>query len=290
MRFLVDKGRLRADIFLARCLTISRSLAQSYFKKGCVLFQGTKINASFYLKKGDFLEFLEPDLLVKKDDDVRDDVPALSLLYEDEALLIVNKPAGLLVHAARDRSRPTLVDLLLAYGCSLSKGISSERPGIVHRLDADTEGLMVVTKTDSVQTHLADQFKSRTVLKSYYAMVYGNVLQDHRVLNYAIARHPKHGHLRCVSRHGRPAETTVSVLSRFNTKTLLDLQPKTGRTHQLRVHLSAIGHAIIGDPFYSKYSGSGQLLQAYSLSFIHPIFKKRYCFVLPLSDRLVGTC
>lgn len=279
--FIVDENNVRLDIFLSRVLHCSRQFSQTLIKSGSVIPRD--LSASSRLVLGFKLTVLDCSSIKKvfKNDFL------LSILYEDNDVLVINKPCNLLVHSYNDSGEFTLVDLLKNYQCSLSDGFLPERPGLVHRLDKATEGLMVIAKTNVAQDHLKTQFASRTIQKGYYAFVYGKINTDYLCIEKPLQRH---GHLWRVFNQGKHAKTEVFVIKRWSTKTLLYLKPLTGRTHQLRVHLFSVGFPIIGDPFYGKVKGSGQLLQSSYLSFVHPSTNIRYSFSIPLSTRLSQKC
>lgn len=209
----------------------------------------------------------------------------MDLLYEDDSLLVLNKPSGLIVHAGDGtRSEETLFDQLVRYCPDIGMiGDDRRRGGIVHRLDKNTEGLMVVTKTQVAFEHLKAQFQAHHIEKRYVAMVYGNPKDDEWEITYPIGRHPKKRHLFAVSPTGKPARTVVKVVKRFGTTTLLDLRIYTGRTHQIRVHLAHQRLPVVGDPCYGPNAhASGQKLQAYCLGFWHPTQDKVFMrFLLP---------
>jgi len=217
----------------------------------------------------------------------------MDILYEDNDLLVVNKPSGLLTHPVSPSAQSeSLVSVLQDRGTTLSDVAGDYRAGIVHRLDRFTDGLMVVAKTNDAHQELARQFKNREVTKKYYAMVYGNVQDDERIIEKTVGRHA-HRRMKMTTTNiasglEKTASTKIKVLRRYNTKTLLEVSPKTGRTHQIRVHLAAIGHAVLGDPLYGKRKPQtrGQLLQSFYLGFTHPTSGKALSFELPLSDRL----
>lgn len=215
----------------------------------------------------------------------------LHFLYEDTHILVLNKPTGLVVHPGTKTEEPTLVELLKKQQFTLSEGTEPGREGIVHRLDKFTEGLMVIAKTSEAHTHLAQQFHDKTVHKKYAAMVKGDVFHDHRELNFPIARHPSKRTLHTVVPTSFPgikreALSLLQVLKRYRTKTLVEVTPLTGRTHQIRVHLTHIGHPVLGDPLYGKPPGKAQKLQAFYLAFTHPTTSVKMAFQLPLSKRL----
>ena len=219
---------------------------------------------------------------------INDKIP--SLLYEDQDLLVVNKPAGLLTHPPLTQKKtPSLTEELKNYCKTLSTLGGEERPGIVHRLDRDTEGLLVIAKSNEIHQALKEQFQNKTIEKHYYATVKGNIMDDEFTINLPIVRHPRHRVSFMISKTDpkrRDAISHVTVVKRFGTKTLVDIQPLTGRTHQIRVHLAHFGHPLIGDPVYGKTPNTtGQLLQAYSLQFTHPKKNIAMKFTLPISKR-----
>ena len=215
----------------------------------------------------------------------------LQVLYEDNLLLIVDKPAGLVVHPAPGHPSGTLVNALLAHGASLSSVAGPFKPGIVHRLDKDTSGLLVVAKDDETHRHLSRQFASRQVHRVYLAVVRGVVSQDEGTIHAPIGRHPVQRQRMAVRTHGgREAVTRYRVLKRFSTSTLLELIPQTGRTHQLRVHLAHLGHPILGDPRYGATMGfPRQALHAHRLGFKHPHGGRWMEFVSPLPFDVAGS-
>lgn len=201
---------------------------------------------------------------------------ALEIHYEDEHVLVVNKPRGLLVHPGDNSTEPTLVSGLLAH-TELAKTDDPKRPGIVHRLDRHTEGLLLIAKTDAAYVSLKDQFKSRSVIKKYYAMLKGNLPQNEYHLDTMMGRHRQQRYRQTskspVEGTEKQAITTIKVIERFNTKTFCDVQIHTGRTHQIRVHCAELGYPVIGDSVYDPNCGKhhdGQQLQAYYLQFQHP--------------------
>ena len=207
----------------------------------------------------------------------------LNLLYEDKSILVLNKPKGLIVHPGPKTG--TLVHGLLHYCNTLSTAGGEERPGIVHRLDKDTEGLMVIAKTNAAHNAIKEQFKSRTVVKKYYALIKGEPLEDEFIIDFPIAKKPaRTGKIRIsniADEEVRDALTHIKVLARFNSTSFIEITPKTGRTHQIRIHLSHIGNPIVGDTLYSKKSNrKGQMLQAFHLSFIHPDTNQQLTFNL----------
>ena len=287
MNFFVEGETDRADKYLAVFLKVSRSTVQKYFKQGYVSQDGRRLKASSLISHGDtiFLDFPQME-----DAQLIAHYPYIPIFYEDASIVVINKPAGVLSQRVEGSKEACVGTLLRKQGVHLAGGEDSGRPGLVHRLDRYTEGLMVLTKTEAAWSDLKEQFALHLVEKKYYAWVYGNFLKPFSTINKPIARHSRQRQRYVLSSKGRVAETHITRLIGYQTKTLLSLQPTTGRTHQLRVHLSSIGHSIIGDPVYAKKRGLGQLLQAYYLSFRSIGLKKNICFELGLSSRLYSRC
>ncbi len=278
----------RLDQYLARVIPeTSRSQIQRLLREGHVRLNGQKPKAARRIVPGDRLqiEIPEPTPLELKPESI-----PLRILYEDKWFLIVDKPAGLVVHPAAGHFSGTLVNALLGHGAKLSSVAGSFKPGIVHRLDKDTSGLMVVAKDDRTHRHLSRQFASRQVRRVYLTIVQGVVRQDEGTIEAPIGRHPVHRQKMAVrSDAGREAVTRYRVLKRFARATFLELLPQTGRTHQLRVHLAHIGHPILGDLRYGAAGGlSRQALHAHCLGFIHPAQGKQVEFTSPFPGDLQG--
>ena len=275
---LEQKGQ-RLDHFLS--LIAELNLSRSQIKK---LIEDRHITVN--------REFPKPSYKIKLDDRIRVVIPPakelevkpenipLDIVYEDEDLIVINKPKGMVVHPAPGNYGGTLVNALLYHAKHLASLGAPLRPGIVHRLDKDTSGLMVVAKTDKAYASLAKQIKNRTVEKTYVALVHGVVKNDGGTIEARMGRHPVHRKKMAVvaGPRSREAHTYYKVLERFNKYTLVEIKIKTGRTHQIRVHMSYIGHPIAGDPTYGRkeeeLSVSGQLLHAKKLGFIHPKTEK----------------
>jgi len=281
---------VRLDQVVAlNCTQYSREKLKKTIKEGGVLVNGHFCKTpSTLVSEGDLVQVSIQD---SKPIETLN-LPALDLLYEDPHLLVLNKSFGVTVHSGHGTAGNTLSDALAKYTV-LSDFSGAERKGIVHRLDKDTEGLMVVAKTNAAHEHLMAQFKQRTVEKKYAAMVFGNVLNDEFNIEVPLGWHSKIKNKRIAvnasTLGAKEAVTLGKVLHRFGSKTLVLLTPLTGRTHQLRVHMAYFQHPILGDPVYSKYpSPHGQLLQAVSLGFTHPITGHKLRFNLPFSRRLTG--
>lgn len=281
----------RADKVLAsQFQAISRSQIQKALDAGQVLRDGQPIRKRDPIRGGDFLEICwvaEPDLSARAVE-----IP-LDILYEDEALVVVNKPAGLVTHPGHGTREPTLVHALLFH---TENGLSSmgepDRPGIVHRLDKETSGILVVAKQEDAQEHLMAQFKARTLVKRYWAWVDGSPPAESGILEGLIGRHPVVRTKMHISPEGRPARTDWTVLRGFPTgPTLLECRIHTGRTHQIRVHLASMGHPILGDKTYGYKPGKRSwepipriLLHACYLELDHPVTAERLILQAPLPD------
>lgn len=214
----------------------------------------------------------------------------LNILYEDDHVMVIYKPVGLVVHGGEGVKEPvTLSDVLMGYYPPIASVGEQGRPGIVHRLDKDTDGVMVVAKTGTAYEFFKEAFKQRCIQKRYYAMVRGDVLEDERFLDYPIQRQNGKKKVRIVPEHfdyARSAQTIVKVLKRYRSKTLCDVRPITGRMHQIRIHMAHIGHPIMGDGVYGTVKPRyPHLLQAYFLSFSHPVSGMVLNFELPMSSR-----
>jgi 23S rRNA pseudouridine1911/1915/1917 synthase len=284
MEYYISKAESgnRIDIFLTERTKLSRSQIQRLIKDGSILLNDQRTKVSYKLKEDDKI-FVELPPAPKKMEILPENIP-LDIIYEDEDLLVVNKPRGMVTHPGISHYSGTLVNALLYHLKSLSKIGGEDRPGIVHRLDRDTSGLLLIAKNDHIHRILSKQMKERAVKKKYYAIVYGVVKKDEEVIQTYIGRHPVHRQKMTVFKkqpenlRSREAITSYKVLQRFKDYTFLELDLKTGRTHQIRVHLSHIGHPVVGDPVYGKekneFGITGQLLHAASIGFQHPRTKK----------------
>lgn len=251
-RELVAGGGERLDVFLVtRTEGISRSRAQRLVADGLVTVNGSPARAGLRLRAGDrVLVRLPPPPPTEL---VPEPLP-LTVLYEDEELLVVDKPAGLAVHPAPGHPRGTLAHALLAHRPQLARVGEALRPGIVHRLDRDTSGVMVVAKTEEARVELMRQLAERSVRKTYLALVRGVPQSPEGVIEAPIGRDPRHRQRMAVVEGGKEARTRYQVRERFAGAALLEVHPETGRTHQVRVHLAAIGHPVVGDPVYGRRS------------------------------------
>jgi 23S rRNA pseudouridine1911/1915/1917 synthase len=271
----------RLDRYLVSALIdISRTAVQQLIANAAVLVNGNPSKAGYTLKVGDVVQVSQVALAHPPMSNLKPVYRNLDIVYEDADLLVVNKPAGMVVHPAPGHVDDTLVNALLAY-CPDLRGIGGEqRPGLIHRLDKDTSGLMIVAKNTRTLTALTQQMQRHEVIKRYLALVEGNMPLDQGSIDAPIGRDPRHRQQMAVTSIGsREARTHFRVLQRFAHHTLLLLQLETGRTHQIRVHLKAIGHPVAGDPVYGsgrKQPGlalNRQFLHAYQLKFTHPTTK-----------------
>ncbi len=268
-----EQANDRLDHWLSRRyeLGLTRSQVQRLIDDGYVEVNAEVPKASYKLKADDRITVAVP---VPKELKTKPENIPLEILYEDSDLIVINKPRGMVMHPAAGNHSGTLVNALL-YHCKDLSGIGGVlRPGIVHRLDKDTSGVVVAAKNDMTHQLLSKQFKDRKILKQYLALVHGVMKQDKGTIEKMIGRHPGHRKKMAVIDGGREAVTLYEVKERFKNHTLLELILKTGRTHQIRVHLTSIGHAIVGDPTYGKrkndFKVKGQLLHAARLGFWHP--------------------
>ena len=274
MRLTADQAGERLDAFLARMgEELTRSAAQKLIEQGQVLRNGKPGKKNDKLNPGDIVEYTVPE--AKPVDIVATEMP-LDIVYEDEDVLVINKPKGLVVHPAAGHQEDTLVNgLLYAMGDDLS-GINGElRPGIVHRIDKDTSGLLAVAKNDLAHTMLASQLKDHSMARTYDAIVCGSMKEDSGTVDAPIGRHPTDRKKMCVTqRNSKPAITHWEVVTRYKGYTHIRCKLETGRTHQIRVHMAYIGHPILGDTVYGhkkpELGQSSQCLHAGALCFAHP--------------------
>ena len=274
MRLTADQAGERLDAFLARMGEgLTRSAAQKLIEQGQVLRNGKPGKKNDKLNPGDIVEYTVPE--AKPVDIVATEMP-LDIIYEDDDVLVINKPKGLVVHPAAGHQEDTLVNgLLYAMGDDLS-GINGElRPGIVHRIDKDTSGLLAVAKNDLAHTMLASQLKDHSMARTYDAIVCGNMKEDSGTVDAPIGRHPTDRKKMCVTqRNSKPAVTHWEVVTRYKGYTHIRCKLETGRTHQIRVHMAYIGHPILGDTVYGhkkpELGQSSQCLHAGALCFAHP--------------------
>jgi len=272
----------RLDVFIKeREPDFSRTVIQALIAADKVRVNGKSVKAHHKLRLGDRVQWARPEL--PKCEVVAEDIP-LSVLFEDEAVCVIDKPAGLVVHPGAGHREHTLVHALLHHVSSLSQ-LSRERPGIVHRLDKETSGVMVVAKTNAAHMDLARQFKDHTIERRYVALVDGDVAFDEGVVDIPIRRHATDRQRMTAgySDDAKEARTLYKVIRRFGSFTAVSFLPQTGRTHQLRVHMAYLGHPILGDRVYGKKKNFPRLaLHAEALAFTHPVTQERVHFSSPL--------
>lgn len=258
----------RIDKYLAEELGISRSTVKKMIDEGFVLVNGKKVKASLILSEAD--ELFVKDGFIKEASFEAEDIP-INIVYEDDDLLVINKKSGMVVHPGNGNTSGTLVNALMHYTKNLSNK-EAFRPGIVHRIDKDTSGLMLVAKNDKAHDILADGFKNKTIKREYIALVCGVIGEDTGVIDAPIGRDAKDRKKMCVtSENSKKAVTHFKVLKRYEHYTLLRLILDTGRTHQIRVHMKYIGHPVYNDPVYGKaYNDFGQFLHSASIDFEQP--------------------
>jgi 23S rRNA pseudouridine1911/1915/1917 synthase len=267
-----NDAKLRLDQFLAKQLPeYSRSRLQQLIRAGFVRVNERATRPRQIVRIGDKIDLLEPPL--EKIEILPEPIP-LDVLFEDDDLIVINKPAGLTVHPGAGQREHTLVNALLSYCTTLSGIGGKERPGIVHRLDKDTSGCLVVAKNDIAHRELSKQFAARTVEKIYLALVAGKLRRPAGIIDEKIGRHPVHRQRMSVSaRHGRAAKTEYRVIRSSDQASLIECRLHSGRTHQIRVHLHHLGHPVLGDKIYAPRFAKNfprQMLHAWKLGFHHP--------------------
>ena len=285
-RLIVEEEQegMRSDAFLASYSPLSRSQIQKLIKEGKVLLNGSSLRAKEKTQTGDVFDVeYEEHTLTEL---LPEDIP-LDIVYEDEDVIVINKPKGLVVHPAPGNESGTLVNALLFHCRELSSVNGYYRPGIVHRIDKDTSGLLVCAKNDFAHAFLSEQLQDKTCYRKYYAIVSGVIEHEEGEINAPIGRSEKDRQKMCVTdKNAKEALTLFKVLERYYDSTLLDVELKTGRTHQIRVHMAFIHHPVVNDARYGKklLDESGQYLHAYELSFIHPSTKERMVFHTEMPD------
>lgn len=264
----------RIDKFLSDSLPdVSRSYIQKLIKDGQVTVNQKTVKSNYKLNAGDLLSMEKPEL--QEPDIEAEDIP-LDILYEDSDLLIINKPKGMVVHPSAGHYSGTLVNALMHYCKEDLSGINGVlRPGIVHRIDMDTTGSLLVCKNDFTHNHIAEQLKVHSITRVYHAIVHGVIKDDEGTINAPIGRHPIDRKKMSINhKNGKEAVTHYKVLKRFKNFTYIECRLETGRTHQIRVHMSSIGHPLLGDSVYgpakSPYKLQGQTLHAKTIGIIHP--------------------
>lgn len=267
--------------------SLSRSYIQKIIKDGNVYVNDLPVKANYKVKVDDKIRFIIPD-------NVEPDIPAqnipLDIIYEDLDVLIVNKPKDMVVHPAPGHYEGTIVNAVMYHCKDALSGINGVmRPGIVHRIDKDTTGSLIICKNDESHNHIASQLKEHSINRRYRAIVWGKVKDDEGIINAPIGRHPTDRKKMAINeRNGKRAVTHYKVLERFDKFTYIECRLETGRTHQIRVHMTSIGHPLLGDEVYSyaksPYKVNGQTLHAMTLGFIHPSKKEYMEFEAPLPE------
>jgi 23S rRNA pseudouridine1911/1915/1917 synthase len=281
LQFTSPTSDTRLDKYLTQVLPqFSRAYLQKLIVQGHILVNGQRTKANQRLNKVDRITVELPPLPVYP---LAEPIP-LTIIYEDEDILVIDKPAGLTVHPAPGHPSHTLVNAVLAHCPSLAMSNEVVRPGIVHRLDKDTSGLIVIAKNDFAREYLAAQFKSRTVTKGYLVLVKGRLSPEQGLIEASIGRDPRNRRRMAIVEDGKEASTQYQVRKCLDNYTLIEVAPLTGRTHQIRVHLSAIGYPVVGDPVYGIKSAhlDRQFIHAYRLGFRLPSTKQYQEFISPL--------
>ena len=278
----------RIDVFLADAMeNLSRSGVQKLIEEGHITLNGGRTKANYKLRERDIIDVEVPE--VKEVEILPEDIP-LDILYEDADVIVVNKPQGMVVHPAAGHYTGTLVNALMYHCRGDLSGINGVlRPGIVHRIDKDTTGVLIVCKNDRAHNALAEQLKEHSITRKYRAIVCGNLKEDEGTVDAPLGRHPQDRKKMAIVRSGgKRAVTHYRVLERFGNDTYIECQLETGRTHQIRVHMASLGHPLLGDQVYGParcpYKLQGQTLHAGILGFIHPTTGAYMEFTAPLPE------
>ena len=273
-KIVVDIDNMRLDAYISKINSnISRTMVQKLIQEGNVFVNGKEKKISYKVQVGDIIEINIPK---PQETTIKPENIPIEIVYEDTDIIVVNKPKGMVVHPANGNPDGTLVNAVMAICKNSLSGIGGEiRPGIVHRLDKDTSGLLIVAKNDKAHINMSNQIKNREVKKIYIALVRGLVCEDEATINMPIGRSTKDRKKMAIRKDGKKAVTHFKVLKRYSKYTLLEIKIDTGRTHQIRVHMSEIGHPVVGDMVYSngknEFGVEGQMLHAKSLDFKHPV-------------------
>ena len=277
----------RLDVFLSEELNITRSNIAKHIKLNDILVNGKEVKAGYSLCVDDIITYNEWN----EETDVKAEDIKIDVIYEDDDVLVVNKPSGMVVHPGSGNNSGTLVNALMHYTNELSDVNGTDRPGIVHRIDKDTSGILLISKTNKAHNILANDFANKKIKRKYRALVSGVIKENVGKIDAPIGRDKKDRKKMCVTpTNSKKAVTNFTVLERYNNATLIECILETGRTHQIRVHMAYIGHPIINDPVYnSKHviNSYGQMLQAYYLGFNHPITNKFLEFSVPMEKEFI---
>ena len=273
------------DIYIAENFNeLSRTMIKKLIESNNILVNDKSEKVSYKVQANDNISI---DVPKAKETKLKAQEIPLDIIYEDSDIIVVNKPKGMVVHPANGNPDGTLVNAILSICKNSLSGIGGElRPGIVHRLDKDTSGLIIVAKNDKAHINMSEQIKERNVKKTYIALVRGNVPEEEATINMPIGRSTKDRKKMAVTKNGKQAITHFKVLKRYSKYTLLEIKIETGRTHQIRVHMAEIGYPVVGDAVYSngknEFGIEGQMLHAYKLEFMHPITNKHMELTAPL--------
>ncbi len=284
-----SENNKRIDLYLIDKIDMSRSKIQDKLKKGEILVNEKQVKSSYILKENDVISF---NIEEKIDTDIEPENIPLDIVYEDNDVIVVNKKNGMVVHPAPGNNHGTLVNALLYHSKNLSKVNGEFRPGIVHRIDAYTTGLLMVAKNDRAHEILAKQLEEKTTTRKYVALVWGVIEHDTGTIDAPIGRDEKDRKKMAVtSLNSKKAITHFRVLERYKNASLIELQLETGRTHQIRVHMNYIGYPVVNDPVYGRrklINNDGQCLHAKTLGFVHPTTGKYMEFTSELPDKFIN--
>lgn len=285
MRIVVEaEENLRIDKYLASKTEFSRSLIDKMLLDGAILLNGKSVKSSTKVSLDDVIDFQDDYV---KEADIEQTEMALDIVYEDDDIIVINKPSGLVVHPGSGNRDNTLVNGLMYYTTNLSDMNGEERPGIVHRIDKDTSGLLLVAKTNKAHEILADNFKNKEIKREYIALLKGVFPHNSATIDAPIGRDKNdRKKMTVTSENSKNAVTHLKVLKRYKKYTLVSLILDTGRTHQIRVHMKYIGYPVYNDPVYTndKTTSFGQFLHSYKMDFKHPLTKADMHFECPLPE------
>lgn len=287
MFLIPEENNKRIDKYLMDKLNYSRSKVQKMINEGYIVVNNNKVKNNYIIKENDRIEI---DVDYKEDVDILPENIKLDIYYEDDDIMVINKPSGMVVHPGAGNYSGTLVNALMYHCQNLSHINGNVRPGIVHRIDADTSGLLLVAKNDFSHNDLASQLQNKSVTRKYIALVHGVILEDTATIDAPIGRNKNERKKMCVTdKNSKEAITHIRVLERYNSATLIECILETGRTHQIRVHMEYINHPVVNDPVYGfkkmDDKDFGQMLHAKTIGFIHPKTKKYLEFSAPVPDK-----